>query len=130
MDNVEFPGIYLHQDSAAIFAGIDVLVVPSIWYDFPLIIYEAFATNTPVLATNLGGMAESVTHDVNGLLFERGDVSGLAMHMRRMLEERDLLDRLKAGIPGVKTVKEELDELEWIYHQLARQDSRTLLHKG
>jgi glycosyltransferase involved in cell wall biosynthesis len=56
--NIKFSGTYLHDQSAGIFSQLDVLVVPSLWYDFPLIIYEAFATNTPVIATNLGGMAK------------------------------------------------------------------------
>ena len=46
LPNLTFGGTYAHEQSAAIFAGLDVLVVPSLWYDFPLIIYEAFATNT------------------------------------------------------------------------------------
>jgi glycosyltransferase involved in cell wall biosynthesis len=115
IDNVQFRGTYLHGQSSEVYAGIDILVVPSLWYDFPLIIYEAFATKTPVVATNLGGMAEAVTHNVNGLLFERGNVDDLTKQLRRFFEEKDLLGKLRAGIPRVKKIEEEVDELEQIY---------------
>lgn len=118
-DNIRFCGTYSHDESADVYARIDVLVVPSLWFDFPLVIYEAFATGTPVIATNLGGMAEAVTDETGGLLFERGDVEGLTKQMRRILVESDLLERLRAGIPPVKTIEEEVSELEEMYTTLA-----------
>ena len=124
MDNVQFHGTYLHGQSSNVYAGIDILVVPSIWYDFPLIIYEAFATKTPVVATNLGGMAEAVAHNINGLLFERGNVSDLARQLRRFFEQKDLLERLRTGIPRVKRIEEEVDELEQIYRDLMKSQVR------
>lgn len=117
--DIEFRGTYRRERSAEVFADIDVLVVPSLWYDFPLIISEAFATGTPVVATNLGGMAEAVRSGTSGLLFERADSRDLARQLKRILCEPDLVDRLKAGIPRVKTIQEEASELEAIYTELA-----------
>jgi glycosyltransferase involved in cell wall biosynthesis len=118
MPNVDFCGTYPHEQSGEVFARIDVLVVPSLWYDFPLIIHEAFATHTPVISTNLGGMAETVIHDVNGLLFERGNVAELASHLSRFIIEPELLLRLQEGAPTTKTVADEVSELETIYYAL------------
>ncbi len=118
--NVTFRGTYRHEDSGAIFSAMDVLVVPSLWYDFPLVIHEAFATGTPVIATDLGGMAEAVTPDVSGLRFVRGDAADLARQIQRLLDEPGLLARLASGVPPVKTVAQEAVELETIY-RLARQ---------
>lgn len=118
INNVNFCGTYDHKDSADVFASMDVLVVPSLWYDFPLIIYEAFATKTPVIATNLGGMAEAITHEVNGLLFELGDVGDLARQLERVVNEPGLLENLEAGVQPVKTIDEEIDELEIVYKEL------------
>jgi glycosyltransferase involved in cell wall biosynthesis len=116
--HVHFRGTYAREQSADVYANLDVLVVPSLWYDFPLVIYEAFATKTPVIATNLGGMAEAVTHKVSGLLFERGNVDDLAKQLRRIVEEPALLERLQDGVPSVKTSEEEVTELEAIYRDL------------
>lgn len=118
LDNVKFCGTYPREKSADVYSKIDVLAVPSLWYDFPLIIYEAFATKTPVIATNLGGMAGTVVHEVNGLLFERGNVADLVQQIRRLLDEPELIEELKRGIPSVRLVSDEVDELEEIYFGL------------
>ena len=125
MDNVHFCGTYSHEDSYEVFANLDVLVVPSLWYDFPLIIHEAFATKTPVIATNLGGMAENVANEVSGLLFERGDVAALSSQLRRIITEPELLQRLQAGIQPVKTIEEEINEMEAIYNLISRKRPST-----
>ncbi len=130
LENVEFCGTYLHAQSAGVFAGIDVLVVPSIWYDFPLVIYEAFATQTPVIATNLGGMAEAVEDEVNGLLFERNDANDLARQLRRIIDEPGLLERLRSGIPEVKRIEQEVEELEQIYTELINLQPNHRLRRG
>jgi glycosyltransferase involved in cell wall biosynthesis len=118
LPNVRFMGTYAFADSARVYAGFDVLIVPSLWYDFPLVIHEALASKAPVVATDLGGMAEAVVHDRNGLLFARGDASGLAAQLRRLADEAGLLDRLRHGIAPIKTKVEECDELEETYRRL------------
>lgn len=116
--NIKYRGLYLHDDSAKIFSELDVLVVPSLWYDFPLVIYEAFATKTPVIATNLGGMAEAVKHGENGLLFECGNAKDLKNQLLRLVDEPDLLVKLRVGIPPVMHIQEHVDRLESIYCSL------------
>jgi len=118
LPNIIFGGTYQHSESARIYSEIDILLVPSLWFDFPLIIYEAFATQTPVIATNLGGMAEAVSPDINGLLFERGNAGDLALQIRRFLDEPDLLERLRQGISPVRTIQDEVDVLESKYLEL------------
>jgi glycosyltransferase involved in cell wall biosynthesis len=76
-----------------------VLVVPSRWYDnSPNVVLEAFSTGVPVIAANHGGTAEMVRHGIDGLLFEPGDVHSLENTLRRLLNEPDLLPRLRDGI--------------------------------
>ena len=119
--NIKFNGTYLHDQSAGIFSELDVLVVPSLWYDFPLIIYEAFATKTPVITTNLGGMAEAVKHGVNGLLFERGNADDLKNQLVQLIDEPFLLNKLRTGISPVMQIQNHVDKLENIYGDLIHQ---------
>lgn len=112
-------GVYSHDDTGRVFSTLDVLVVPSLWFDFPLIIHEALASGTPVVATHLGAMAEAITHGVNGLLFERGNAQELADHLRTLVENPTLLDTLKSGMTPVKTVGADVDEFERLYEGLA-----------
>ena len=47
------------------------LILPSVWYEgFPMLILEAFAAKTLVLASNLGSLSSIITDRYNGLLFE------------------------------------------------------------
>ena len=78
-------------------------------------IFEAFAAGVPVVATDLGGMSEFVRPEKDGLLFGLEDSGDLARQLRRLIEEPGLLGRLRAGIRPVKTVQENVDELETLY---------------
>ncbi|MFO7664851.1 MAG: glycosyltransferase, partial [Chloroflexota bacterium] len=121
--SIELCGRFEQDDLASVLSEIDVLVIPSIWYEnSPLVIKEAFAASTPVIATNLGGMAEMVTHNGDGLLFELGDVDDLVIQLRRVIEEPRLLKNLKAGIKPVKSIQQEVVELETVYQSLAVDD--------
>lgn len=116
---ITFPGTFPPDEIARVFSELDVLVVPSRWYEnTPLVIYEAFASKTPVLATDLGGLSEVVKDGENGLLFGLDDAKDLSRCLRRLAEEPGLLDELRAGIGLVKTVSESVDELEELYRGL------------
>jgi glycosyltransferase involved in cell wall biosynthesis len=115
-------GSFDRAELPAVLSGIDVIVVPSLWYEnAPLVIQEAFATRTPVIASDLGGMSEAVTHELNGLLFERGDAQDLARQMRRLIDDRSLYESLRAGCPSVKSNAEEVEEMEMVYRSVVSQ---------
>lgn len=116
---VRLRGRFLRSQLGAVLSQADGVVAPSLWYENnPLVIQEAFAAEVPVIASNLGGMAEFVQHEVNGLLFEAGNADDLALQMRRIAKEPALLARLRSGIPPVKTIEQEVDELIAVYEQL------------
>jgi glycosyltransferase involved in cell wall biosynthesis len=55
------------------------LIFPSLWYEgMPLTLIEAFATGTPVIASNLGAMASMILDGYNGMHFTAGDVKDLS----------------------------------------------------
>ena len=118
--NVSFEGTYPHAETAQIFSNVDVLIVPSLWYDFPLIIQEAFATQTPVIATNLAGMAEVVEHEKSGLLFERGNAKELAIQIQRIMNEPGLLNNLSRGVPEVMSIQNHVEYFKKIYEQVVQ----------
>jgi glycosyltransferase involved in cell wall biosynthesis len=120
---ISFRGAFSRGDLGRVFSEIDVLVVPSRWYEnAPAVIFEASAAQIPVVATDLGGMSEFVRPEVNGLLFELENAEDLARQLRRLREEPTLLERLRAGIGPVKTVAEYADELERLYASLTREE--------
>ncbi len=59
------------------------LVIPSVWYEgFPMVVLEAFATGTPVIASKIGSLSEVIDHGITGLLVEPGDGTALAERVR------------------------------------------------
>jgi glycosyltransferase involved in cell wall biosynthesis len=118
-ERLRLAGVYQSQEVGNILRELDVIVVPSLWYEnSPNVILEAFAHRTPVIASNLGGMAELVRAGENGLLFAPGDANDLARQLQRLLDEPHLLSILRAGIEPIKTTTQEMDELENIYQQV------------
>jgi glycosyltransferase involved in cell wall biosynthesis len=66
------------------------LVFPSIWYEaFPLVLAEALARGLPVIASNLGSMAEIITHRRTGLLFAPSSPIDLANSLQWAFDHRD-----------------------------------------
>ncbi len=119
---ITFCGTFPNNQIGNIFSRLDVLVVPSIWYEnTPLVIYSAFAAGCPVIASDLGGMSEIVHHEKNGLLFEPGSISGLADAIRRLSRDRELLDRLAKNIEQPKSIECYVAELVSIYKDVIGQ---------
>jgi glycosyltransferase involved in cell wall biosynthesis len=117
-------GKFTSEELSRVFSELDVIVVPSEWYEnSPNVILEAFAHRTPVIASNLGGMAELVRDGANGLLFEPGNANSLARQLSRLIEEPGLLKALRDGIEPVRSVRAEIDELEQIYRRVLEKHS-------
>jgi glycosyltransferase involved in cell wall biosynthesis len=119
---INFAGTFPNEQMAAELGKIDVLVVPSTWYEnTPLVIYSALVAGIPVVASNLGGMAEIVRHGKNGLLFEPGDPQDLARQLNRLIEEPGLLEKLGKHAGNVRSVEDSVDEMLDLYERLREQ---------
>jgi glycosyltransferase involved in cell wall biosynthesis len=111
---VRFMGAFDNAQAAAVYADIDVLVVPSLWPEnSPLVIHEAFMAGVPVVGARQGGIPGLVTHDMNGLLYDAFSPSELAAALGALMDDPGRLGRLAAGA-GAFTVKTlEDDAREW-----------------
>ncbi|MFQ5427463.1 MAG: glycosyltransferase family 4 protein [Thermodesulfobacteriota bacterium] len=119
-----FMGAFDNRDVPEVLAGIDVLVVPSIWFEnSPLTIHEAYISGTPVIVSDLGGMAELVEDGVSGFVFETGNAHALREKIEMIVNDGSLLARLRKGLPGVKTIAEDADDMERIFKGLIRGES-------
>jgi glycosyltransferase involved in cell wall biosynthesis len=118
---ISFQGTYQHDSVYRILANLDVVVVPSVWYEnAPFVIQEAQAAGVPVLASRLGGMRELVAEEQGGLLFEPGNAHDLAVRLQRILQDPALLERLRPDISLVRTADHEMQELLGHYRRLQR----------
>lgn len=115
---IRFAGTFSNDQIGRVFSEIDLLVVPSIWYEnTPLVIYSAQAAGCPVVATNLGGMAEVVKNGVNGILFESGDVPELRKILLGLAEDREQLRKLSEGSVTPRSIEDYVDQLLGAYEK-------------
>jgi GT2 family glycosyltransferase/glycosyltransferase involved in cell wall biosynthesis len=98
-----------HDQIPQALANLDVLVVPSIWPEnSPFVIQEAALARVPVVASRIGGIPELVADESSGLLFEPGNAADLAAKLQRLIDDPPLLDRLRAAVPAVRTLDEDV----------------------
>jgi glycosyltransferase involved in cell wall biosynthesis len=115
-----FLGAFPNPKIGEVLAGIDVLVVPSIWLEnTPLVISTAQAARVPVIASDLEGMSELIQHGVNGLLFPVGDHRALARCLKQLAAAPPALAKLAAAARPPKSIQEYAGELNAIYRTVA-----------
>jgi|SRR5579884_1645947 len=118
-DNVTLSGAYSHDELPRLMRDIDWVVVPSIWWEnSPLVIQEAFSHRRPVIASDIGGMAEKVHDGVDGLHFRAGDVFSLAETILRATASPDLWEALRNGIQPIFSMQQHVENLSELYDGL------------
>lgn len=79
MSNVELMGFVDGQTKWDELRSATAVVVPSEWYEnSPLSVIESLSVGTPVVASDIGSLPETVTDSETGLLFRLGDSQDLA----------------------------------------------------
>jgi len=118
--NVRFLGQLDRREVWQTLMQVDVVVVPSLWYEaYSFLVSEAFAAGLPVLASRLGALADRVRDGVDGLLVPPGDVAAWRAAIQRLLDEPELLARLRAGVQPPMTMEEHVERLEELYSKVA-----------
>jgi len=74
----------------------DMLVLPSYSEGRPNVVLEGMASGIPVVATAVNGTVELISDGADGLLFQPGDVAGLAAQLDSLLRQPDLAATLAA----------------------------------
>jgi glycosyltransferase involved in cell wall biosynthesis len=107
------------DQSVSVLREYHALAVPSQWLETgPLVVLEAFAAGIPVIGSDLGGIAELVEHEVNGLLVPPHSVPAWSDAFRRLLDESTLVGQLRAGVQAPRTMRQVADEMLHIYEHL------------
>jgi len=92
---IDFVGFVPAAELPRYYASCDVFCAPSIEREsFGIVLLEAMATGTPVVATAIPGYASVMSHGHDGLLVPPRDPQALALALVRLLADRDLRGRL------------------------------------
>jgi glycosyltransferase involved in cell wall biosynthesis len=108
-------------DTARLYRAADVFVCTSRVESFPRVTLEAMAHGLPVVTTPVYGIAEQVRDGVNALLYEPGDVAGLAAALARLLEDEPLRLRMAAHAGHVLDCLNDFDDMLAAYAEIFRE---------
>jgi len=117
-----------HQDVPRFLTEVDLLVVPSLYEPFGFVALEGMASGTPVVASQVGGLSESVVDGVTGKLVPAGDPAALAKAVVEMLA--DPVRAHAMGLAGKERVQRHfsrqamLGEYERVYRTLVYRTAR------
>jgi glycosyltransferase involved in cell wall biosynthesis len=93
--NIETLGFQSQAAVHQLMQDASFLILPSEWYEgFPMVLVEAFAHGLPAIASNLGSLAEIISHGDTGLLFEPGNAEDLANRIQSLLENQEDISRM------------------------------------
>ncbi|BAT54987.1 Glycosyl transferase, group 1 [Nostoc sp. NIES-3756] len=96
-DCTTFAGRLDHEILPYYYAAADVCVVPSHYEPFGLVAIEAMASNTPVVASDVGGLQFTVVPEVTGLLAPPQDEAAFAKAIDRIISNPSWRDKLGAA---------------------------------
>lgn len=89
---IDFLG--LQSDVRSRLASAQVFTLISNWEGFPRSVIEAMRAGLPIVASDVGGISESVTRGHSGYLCARGDVDGVRDSLARLLDDPPLRQRM------------------------------------
>jgi glycosyltransferase involved in cell wall biosynthesis len=120
---VTFEGEFNHDDLPTLMADADWVIVPSVWWEnSPLVIQEAAQHGRPVIASDIGGMAEKVHAGTSGLHFKAADPADLARTIAAAVGSRKLWEELRRRIKPPYAMDTHVRSLARHYEELL--DSR------
>jgi glycosyltransferase involved in cell wall biosynthesis len=94
-DEVQLLGHVPHERLHRLYQSADVVVLTSQSEGIPLVLMEAMACGTPVLAPAITGIPELVLDGQTGFLYEPGSLNDLVRHLREILTARSQLSQVR-----------------------------------
>lgn len=92
--NYENRGIITGDEKLETIRRINFFVLPSYSEGFSRSLLEAMCLGKPVVCTPVGAHKEAVRHGEHGLVFDPGDVDGLAESMKKLLQDKLMRDKI------------------------------------
>jgi glycosyltransferase involved in cell wall biosynthesis len=119
--HIRMMGRYDNHELGRILSEVDVVVVPSIWYEnAPLVIREAFLARKPVVTAAFGGMQEWIQEGKNGLLFRPRDSADLRRVLKQFITDPTLVEKLSHHFPLVRSITDDAETMEARYFSLIK----------
>jgi glycogen synthase len=127
MSQLHFTGWLSARDLTGWYQAADILVVPSRYEPFGMVVLEGMLHALPIIASDTGGPAEILRHRCTGLLFPPQDVEQLTAYIIELVQNPDL--RANLGRAAAREVRRAwswprmVAEMRDVYAQLATPDA-------
>jgi len=116
---VRFLGALSREQVWDTLAEVDVVLAPSIWYEtFCLSVSEAFVAGRPVIASDLGALADRVRPGTDGLLVKPGNVAAWRAALQRLADDPGLVERMGAAMRPPQTMEQVAEQVEAVYEAI------------
>lgn len=126
-DRIEFRGTFPQKELGQRLSELDFLVIPSRWYEnSPLVLLYALATKTPVIVTDVKGLSEFVTNDVNGYTFKKDSAEHLRRIMQGIVDDPVRVEQLSKNATYTKDVSDYAREVLDIYRAILTKQGQGL----
>ena len=107
-ERIKFLGTRDYADVLRTLRESHIFVNPSYTEGLPTSVMEAASVGLPIIATDVGGTREIITHGESGLLFQPHDIEALTTNIALMVDDIDKARRM--GIKALETVR---DKFAW-----------------
>jgi len=116
-DKVTFHGRVNDDELARIYAEADIYLIPTMRYEgLPLALLEAMSHGIPTISSKIGGNADVITHDFDGLFIKPGDMGELIESIRKLGTDSKL--RNSISIAARETTEKRFDKERMIKETL------------
>ena len=85
-------------DAARFLHALDIFVLPSRSEAYGYAVHEAGLARLPVVASDVGGIRDIITHKQTGLLVPSGDATALALALQQIITDRTLAEELRSTL--------------------------------
>lgn len=118
-DAILLPGFI--DDVASVMQAIDILLLPSLWEGFGIVLIEAMAAGKPAISTNISSMPEIIVDGQTGYLVPPDDAEKLADCAAELLQNPELHEQFgRAGrerVIELFTIERMIDQLENLFQR-------------
>ena len=119
-ERVSFLGV--RNDLPDLLSAADSVLMPSLTEGFPRVAVEAMAASKPVIATEVGGVPEAITHGESGILVQAKDIEGMSAALVDLVRNAELQSRLSTAarnhVEQSYSVEKYVARLDEIYSRL------------
>ncbi|BBM00391.1 glycosyltransferase family 4 protein [Microbulbifer sp. GL-2] len=106
-DLVTLHGSYESHEIGRLMEQADWLIIPSVWWEnSPMVIQEAFNHGVPLIGSDIGGMAEKIVHNINGIHFRKNNPLSLSKVIEKVSGFKGKWDVLAGSIIKPITVSD------------------------